>query len=50
MRLIRRNFTINTVPDRMAKNGDLWAGIFEAKIDIVRHFQDLKQLKAQQGN
>jgi bifunctional non-homologous end joining protein LigD len=35
-------FTINTVPDRMAKTGDLWAGILKAKIDIVNTFSGFK--------
>jgi bifunctional non-homologous end joining protein LigD len=35
-------FTIKTVPDRLAKTGDLWAGILAAKIDIVRTFSEFK--------
>ena len=29
------DFTILTAPDRLAKVGDLWANILEAKIDIA---------------
>jgi bifunctional non-homologous end joining protein LigD len=35
-------FTIKTVPDRLAKTGDLWAGILAAKIDIVKTFSEFK--------
>ncbi len=36
------DFTINTVPGRMAKTGDLWSGILDAKIDIVKTFSGFK--------
>jgi DNA primase len=30
------DFTILTVPERLAYIGDLWAGILEKKIDLVK--------------
>jgi bifunctional non-homologous end joining protein LigD len=35
-------FTIDTVPGRVAKTGDLWSGILKAKIDIVKTFSGFK--------
>jgi bifunctional non-homologous end joining protein LigD len=41
-RIYPADFTIANVPDRLAKLGDLWANILDAKIDIVRLFSDMK--------
>ena len=37
------DFTINTVITRLEREGDLWAKILEAKIDIVKLFSELQK-------
>ena len=34
------DFTIDTVPDRVAEVGDLWSGIFDAKHDLQRLLEE----------
>ena len=34
--MIQTQFTIESVPDRIEKLGDLWAGILDAKHDLGR--------------
>ena len=41
-RIYPADFTIANVPERLAKLGDLWANILDAKVDIVRLFSDVK--------
>ncbi len=36
------DFTILTVSNRLAKNGDLWADILENKVDLVKQFSGIK--------
>ncbi|UCG53905.1 MAG: hypothetical protein JSV32_04660 [Dehalococcoidia bacterium] len=36
------DFTIMTIPDRLAKVGDLWGNILEAKVDIVNMLSKIK--------
>jgi bifunctional non-homologous end joining protein LigD len=35
------DFTILNVPDRLAKEGDIWANIMKSKIDIVKQFSGM---------
>ena len=41
-RIYPADFTIANVPDRLAKLGDLWANILDAKVDVVRLFSGIK--------
>jgi bifunctional non-homologous end joining protein LigD len=38
------DFTIETLPDRLAEKGDLWANILEKKTDLTRAFNRLSAI------
>ena len=44
-RIYPADFTIANVPDRLAKLGDLWANILDAKVEFVQLFSGIKNTR-----